>query len=66
MCASVLRTLVSLHVEAAGDTDYTAVERSAARSEVLLAGCPTPALLACIDEALRGCSLRGRGGRGNV
>ena len=62
MCASVLRTLVSLRVEAAGDTDYTAVERSAAPSEVPLAGCPTPALLACIDEALRGYSLRRRGG----
>lgn len=66
MCASVLRTLVSLRVEAAGDTDYTAVERSAAPSEVPLAGCPTPALLACIDEALRGCSLRRRGGEENM
>ena len=64
MCASVLRTRVSLLAAVAGDTDYTAAERSAALSGALLAECPALAWLACTDEVLRACSLRGgRGGK---
>ena len=62
LCASVLRTRVSLLAAVAGDTDYTVVERSAAPSGALLAECPALVLLACTDAVLRVCSLRG--GRG--
>ena len=64
MCASVLQTRVSLRAAVAGDTDYTAAERSAALSGALLAECQALALLACTDAVLRVCSLRGERGGG--
>ena len=59
LCASVLRSQVSLLAAVVGDTDYTVAERNAALSGVLPAECLALALLACTDAVLRVCSLRG-------
>ena len=65
LCASVLRSQVSLLAAVVGDTDYTVAERNAVLSGALLAERPALALLVCTDAVLRVCSLRGGGEGGS-